>query len=66
MDRNLINPIGKGSINRYNYRLEDTIYSFLPDTLFVISYCPEKGKKFDGLTGILYINTNGFAIQNVQ
>jgi hypothetical protein len=33
--------------------------------VYVISYKPHKNKNFDGLKGLLYINTNGYAIQNV-
>ena len=35
------------------------------DTVFIISYRPRKGKNFDGLKGVLYINSNKYAIQNV-
>jgi hypothetical protein len=37
----------------------------MPDTIFVISFRPQKGKNFDGLSGIFYINSNGYAVQNV-
>ena len=35
------------------------------DTVFVISFKPKKNKNFSALKGALYINTNGYAIQNV-
>src|SRR5690606_30189671 len=35
------------------------------DTVFVISYQPRRGKKFDALKGVLYVNTDGYALQNV-
>ncbi|GAB3824087.1 hypothetical protein GCM10028895_31890 [Pontibacter rugosus] len=35
------------------------------DTVFVISFTPEQGKNFEGLEGLLYINSNGWAVQNV-
>ncbi len=59
-----LNPISKGSTNKYLFVLEDTSYT-AQDTVFVISYRPKKGKNFDGLKGLLYINTNKYALQNV-
>ena len=64
LDKNFLNPISKGSTDRYLFILEDTLYN-KADTVFIISYRPRKNKNFDGLSGLLYINTNGFAIQYV-
>jgi hypothetical protein len=64
LDKNYINPISPGSLNKYLFLIEDTIYD-ATDTVFVISFRPSKGKNFDGLRGVLYINTNKYAIQNV-
>jgi len=64
LDKNFLNPISKGSTDRYLFILEDTLYN-KTDTVFIISYRPRKNKNFDGLSGLLYINTNGFAIQYV-
>jgi hypothetical protein len=58
------NPISKSSFSKYVYQLEDTLYSG-NDTVFVIAYKPAKGSTFEGLTGVVYINTNQYAIQNV-
>jgi len=63
-DKKYINPISKGSTNKYFFLLEDTVYSGV-DTVFIISYQPGRNRNFDGLKGLLYINTNGYAIQNV-
>ena len=70
LDKEFINPISPGSINRYEFRLEDTLYSQRPerespDSIFVISFFPRSGKNFDALKGILYINSNNFAVQYV-
>lgn len=62
---NYLNPISSGSTNRYFFQIEDTLYQPSGDTVFVIYYRPAKGAKFEGLEGTLYINTDGFAIQNV-
>ena len=63
-DKNYITPVSKGSTDRYFFLLEDTLYSGV-DSIYVISYRPHKNRNFDGLKGLLYINTNGYAIQNV-
>ena len=64
-DKMYLNPISKGSTNRYFFLLEDTLYNEKNDTIFIISYRPRKGKNFDGMKGFLHINTNKYAIQSV-
>jgi len=64
LDKNYINPISPGSLSKYLFLIEDTLYQG-KDSVFVISFRPYKGKHFDGLRGVLYINTNKYAIQNV-
>jgi hypothetical protein len=59
-----VNPIAFGGINRYLFVLEDTTING-SDTTFTIFFRPRKGKDFDGMTGYLYINTNGYAIEKV-
>jgi hypothetical protein len=64
-DKKYLNPISNGSIRKYLFILEDTMYTEKMDSLFVISFRPLKGKNFDGLKGILHINSRGYAIQHV-
>jgi hypothetical protein len=64
MDKNYLNPISKDSPSNYFFLLEDTLYQ-AKDSVFIISFRPRKNKNFDALKGLLYINTNGWAIQNV-
>ncbi len=64
-DKKYLNPISSGSTRKYLFILEDTMYTEQMDSLFVISYRPLRGKNFDGLKGILHINSRGYAIQNV-
>jgi hypothetical protein len=64
LDKNYINPISPGSLSKYFFLIEDTFYQG-NDSIFVISFRPYKGKNFDALSGVLYINTDQFAIQNV-
>lgn len=59
-----LSPISKAAIGKYYYEITDTIIS-KQDTIFTIFYRPYRNKVFDGLTGQLQINTNGYAIQNI-
>jgi len=63
-DKNYINPISKGSIDKYFFLIEDTLIEG-KDSVYIISFQPKKNKNFDGLKGALYIHTNQYAIQNV-
>ncbi len=65
MDKHYVNPVSKGSTSKYFFLIEDTTYTELNDTVFIISYRPRRNTNFDGLEGVLYINSHGWAIQNV-
>jgi hypothetical protein len=62
--RNYVNPLSKGTFSKYFFLLEDTVFEGR-DTIYVISFKPLPGKNFDALQGVLHINTNGYALQNV-
>lgn len=64
LGKQYINPIAFGSWNRYLFILEDSTVN-AKDTTYTVFYRPRKGKNFEGLTGRLYVNTNGFAIEKV-
>lgn len=64
LDKNYLSPISKGSTTKYFFSLEDTLIQN-NDSVFVISFKPGKGKNFEGLKGLLYINKDGYAVQNV-
>lgn len=64
LGKQYVNPIAQGGIERYLFILEDTTI-VNADTTFTIFYRPRKGKTFEGMTGRLYINTNGYAIEKV-
>jgi len=66
LDKNYLSPISGRSNHKYFFLIEDTLYNKSNDTIFVISFRPHKGKNFDGLKGILNINSNKYAIQSVQ
>ncbi len=57
-------PVISGSINLYKFNLREVIVHE-KDTTWVISYEPKKGKNFNGLKGLLYINSDHYAIENV-
>jgi len=63
-DSKYLNPISPGSLKWYAFHIEDTLFQSI-DTTFIISFRPIKGKHFQSLKGLLYINTNHYAIQNV-
>ena len=63
-DIQYLNPISKGSLNKYRFFIEDTIFQN-KDTVYIISFQPKKDKNIEGLQGQLYINTNKYAVQNV-
>lgn len=64
LGKDYLNPITSGSTSKYLFILQDTLFEG-NDSVFVISFRPYKGKNFDGLEGVLYINSNAYAIQNV-
>jgi hypothetical protein len=59
-----VSPVIKGSVGMYRFKLKETLLHET-DTTFIISFEPKKGKNFSGLKGLLYINSNGYAIENV-
>lgn len=64
LGKDYLNPITSGSTNKYFFDLQDTLFKE-QDTVFVIAFRPFKSKNFDGLEGVLYINSHDYAIQNV-
>lgn len=65
-DKNYVNPISKGSTDKYFFLIEDTIINESFDSTFVISFRPKKNKNFEALRGVIQINSNKYAIQNVK
>lgn len=59
-----LGPIGPNSTDRYLFDLRDTLYQGR-DTVFVLAYQPRSNTRFDALKGVLWVNTDGYAIQNV-
>ena len=65
LDKNYVNPVSIGSPSLYFFNIEDTLYKGV-DTVFLVSFHPRKGKVFEGLTGLLHVNSRHWAVQNVQ
>ncbi len=65
LGKEYVNPIAPGGTKRYLFILEDTLV-VNSDTTFTIFYRPRKGSNYDGLTGRIYINTDGFAVEKVS
>jgi hypothetical protein len=59
-----MSPLADNAINKYYFELMDTTY-IGNDTVFAISFRPRSNKNFPSMNGRLYINTNGYAIQQV-
>ncbi len=64
-NRQFLNPIAGGSTEKYFFQIQDTLFTEMNDTVFIISFRPYKGRNFDGMKGVLYINSHGYAVQNV-
>lgn len=62
-EKTYLSPIGPGSTERYLFILQDTLFQ-ASDTVYIISYQPRSGRKFDALKGVLYVSTDGYALQN--
>ena len=61
---NYLNPISQNSWKNYQFSLKDTVVNE-SDTTYIISFKPYPKKNFEGLDGVLYINTHNYSIQNV-
>ena len=59
-----MSPLAEQAISKYLFILEDSTF-IDTDTVYTISFQPRKGKNFEGMKGQLFINTNGYALQNV-
>ncbi|GAA4453515.1 hypothetical protein GCM10023189_18710 [Nibrella saemangeumensis] len=64
MERNYLNPIAEGTFSRYDFAIEDTLFHE-HDSTYVLSFQPFPNKHFEGLKGVVYINTDGYAIENI-
>lgn len=61
---NYIHPVANGWQSRYEFDLEEELLQN-GDTTFILSYRPKKGVHFSSLRGVVYINSNGYAISHI-
>lgn len=61
-----VSPLCNNCTSRYLFIIEDTMFKPSGDTLFIISFRPSHGKNFNGIKGVLQINTSHYAIENIQ
>ena len=61
-----VNPISRGSKDHYFFTLEATNPIGEGDSLYVISFHPMRGSTFNGLRGVMTVNSDGWALQSVK
>ncbi len=61
-----VNPISRGSKNHYFFTLEAVNPIGQGDSLYVISFHPKRGSNFNGLSGTMTVNSDGWALQSVK
>lgn len=61
-----INPISKGSKDKYIFVLESSFKDEYNDSIFTISFRPYKKNSFNSLNGTITINSDSWSIQNVK
>lgn len=64
LDKQYLNPISRGTFDRYYFEIADTIFHE-SDSTYIITFEPFPGKRFEALKGQLHINTNGYALEHV-
>ncbi|WP_448518327.1 DUF5686 family protein [Rhodoflexus sp.] len=63
-NKDYLNPLTRNSTARYHFILEDsTIVN--QDTIYLISFEPAKGVRFEGLKGVLGISKSDYAVQQL-
>jgi len=65
LDKDFVNPVSPGSPKLYFFNIEDTLYSGA-DTVWILSFHPRKGRVFEGLEGVIHLNSHGWAVQNLR
>ncbi len=69
LNQKYVNPISSGSKSKYFFTLEDIIPvddTIRRDSIYVISFHPKKNTNFSGMTGVMSIHSDGWAIFNVK
>ena len=61
-----VNPISKGSKNKYIFVLESSFKDENNDSIFTISFRPYRNTNFNSLRGTFTVNSDNWAIQNIK
>ena len=64
-DKKYLNPVSTNSWKKYDFYLSDTIIN-ANDSTFVIAFSPKSNATFEGFKGIIHINTDHYAIENIS
>ena len=65
-NKKYVNPISKGSKNKYIFFLEDAFRTEGNDSIFTIAFAPYKNTTFNSLRGTITVNSDNWAIQNIK
>lgn len=65
-NKKYVNPISKGSKNKYIFFLESAYKTEGNDSIFTIAFAPYKNTTFNSLRGTMTINSDDWAIQNIK
>lgn len=65
LKRFYVNPLNNNTFKQYDFELKDTLIN-ASDSTFVIAFKPYKSKNFEGLTGTLQINSDGYALEKLN
>ena len=65
-NKKYVNPISKGSKNKYIFFLEDAFRTEENDSIFTIAFAPYKNTTFKSLRGTITVNSDNWAIQNIK
>ncbi len=63
-DKEYLSPISNNSYEKYFFNIVDTTFSEA-DTIFIVSFRPKRNTNFEALSGSIYINSDGYAVQNL-
>ncbi len=61
-----VNPISRGSKNKYIFVLESAFKNESNDSIFTISFRPYRNTNFNAMSGTMTINSDNWAIQNIK
>ena len=64
LGKTYLSPLAQKSYSKYLFIIEDTLINAPSDTIFTLTYRPRKNKNFNGLEGIIQINTKESAVIN--